>query len=565
MQLVKSNPYRIVGLLVGATAKEQERQIRRLKQFIEAEQEPQDDYSFPALGNTIRTVEDVTDAATQLNLDSDKMNASLFWFYNGNTITDESAFNALKDGNLDKAISILEEQTSTTDVTQANASAYSNLATLYLSQASDVNILKKGILLKLKFLESDFSSDFKIVATDENYNVSNKELQLSFLHQIQAEIEIDATINANDFLDLINNNTFLAKQDFLKDFVQKPIEFLERKIEEIRVLQKADHTKAGEYGNELYETTKPILASILSTLGKSDIQAISISDKVASEILECSINLFNHFHETKTEVGEIALELNDKAKSIALGSVIRERIEENNPLIEQYVKERPRRVKQELIEADYEALNKLFKDYNNENKTLENAEQLLTNAKPFLLNVKNTLGPEDDLYSFLCINFAAAALNNCIEVVNENQDIVRNSHGEYARKHAITKLTEKVNYAYNITDTIRIMDLSLSEEFRSTLTINANAILNVKGQIGKHVNNNDGCYIATMVYGNYDHPQVLILRQFRDDVLSKSKIGKWFIKTYYFYSPKMVEKLQHNKTINTFIRKILNQIVKLVK
>ena len=54
MHIIQNNPYRTVGLLVGATAKEQERQIRRLKQFIEAEQDPQDDFSFPTLGHLQR-------------------------------------------------------------------------------------------------------------------------------------------------------------------------------------------------------------------------------------------------------------------------------------------------------------------------------------------------------------------------------------------------------------------------------------------------------------------------------------------------------------------------------
>jgi hypothetical protein len=36
---------------------EQERQVKRLKQFIEAEQEPQDDFSFPTLGHIHRTLE----------------------------------------------------------------------------------------------------------------------------------------------------------------------------------------------------------------------------------------------------------------------------------------------------------------------------------------------------------------------------------------------------------------------------------------------------------------------------------------------------------------------------
>ena len=72
------------------------------------------------------------------------------------------------------------------------------------------------------------------------------------------------------------------------------------------------------------------------------------------------------------------------------------------------------------------------------------------------------------------------------------------------------------------------------------------------------------CYIATMAYGDYNHPQVVILRQFRDNVLDKSTIGKWFIKNYYHYSPRLVEKLKNKKNVNTIIRNTLNQLIKLI-
>ena len=68
-----------------------------------------------------------------------------------------------------------------------------------------------------------------------------------------------------------------------------------------------------------------------------------------------------------------------------------------------------------------------------------------------------------------------------------------------------------------------------------------------------------------MVYGDYDHPQVMILRQFRDDVLDKSAFGKWFIKTYYHYSPRLVERLKNQRTVNIIIRKALNQFINLIK
>lgn len=73
-------------------------------------------------------------------------------------------------------------------------------------------------------------------------------------------------------------------------------------------------------------------------------------------------------------------------------------------------------------------------------------------------------------------------------------------------------------------------------------------------------NTSEGCYIATMAYGDYDHPQVITLRRFRDDVLLKSRIGRLFVKIYYFVSPKLVWLLRDSETVNAFIRKILDRI-----
>jgi hypothetical protein len=87
MKSVIYNPYRVLGILVNVTAKEKERQIRRLKQYLEAEQEPlQGDFSFPILEVMNRTLDSIADAAAKLNLDNDKMNTALFWFYRRNFV-----------------------------------------------------------------------------------------------------------------------------------------------------------------------------------------------------------------------------------------------------------------------------------------------------------------------------------------------------------------------------------------------------------------------------------------------------------------------------------------------
>jgi hypothetical protein len=72
----------------------------------------------------------------------------------------------------------------------------------------------------------------------------------------------------------------------------------------------------------------------------------------------------------------------------------------------------------------------------------------------------------------------------------------------------------------------------------------------------------EGCYIATMVYGNYNHPNVIYLRNFRDNILNKNNNGKKFIKIYYKYSPKYVAYVYDKKILN-FISKILIKIIEI--
>ena len=344
MNLIKDNPYRTVGLLVGATAKEQTKQISRLKKYIEAEQDPQDDFSFPALGNLQRTIESVEEAASKLNLDNDKINAGLFWFWNGNPITDEVAFEALKSGDIEAANEIWDKLITKTDeegkrfwkpVTEKNCSAFHNCSILNLIQAKNLHY---AVVASLNFLGSDLVHKFVSSVADETHMTDKKELQLKFLNKLHADLEANNNSTLPRFLDILNKQEFVAKQDFMKGLVQKPIEQIELHIEIAKNKRKADKANAAKAGQELFTTTESHLTQLKTIVGVSDLKYISTSDKVANEILQCSIDFFNDSQEkdNSSVYTEIAMKLAKQAEILAVGKLTKDRVKDSVATLKEF-------------------------------------------------------------------------------------------------------------------------------------------------------------------------------------------------------------------------------------
>lgn len=70
-----------------------------------------------------------------------------------------------------------------------------------------------------------------------------------------------------------------------------------------------------------------------------------------------------------------------------------------------------------------------------------------------------------------------------------------------------------------------------------------------------------GCFIATAVYGDYNHVQVVKLRQFRDNCLLTNELGIKFVYMYYKHSPKFADYLKDKKIFTYPIRKLLDGFV----
>lgn len=77
----------------------------------------------------------------------------------------------------------------------------------------------------------------------------------------------------------------------------------------------------------------------------------------------------------------------------------------------------------------------------------------------------------------------------------------------------------------------------------------------------KPVKSNDGCYIATVVYGNPLSKEVIHFKLYRDTVLLNNFWGRLFVKTYYFTSPTISKYLKNKPKTNRFIKRYILDIL----
>lgn len=347
MKLITNNPYRQLGLLVGATARQENNHKTRINSYLDAKDEiPAQyiEYGFECLGEIERTTQSISSAMANLTLGEDRINSALFWFWNGNPITDEAAFDALRDGDVETAYQIWDKLMTETDeegkrywkpVTLKNFSAFHNCSLINFIKPN--GNLQNAIVGKLYFLQSELIDNFISTVVDGTYKTTPKKLQLLFLNQLQSEIEKQKTISFDKLIKILTANDFLAKQDFLKVIIEKPINQIEQKIESAKNKRKLNKANGLKAGHDLFESTTNDLTQLKSIISSNDIKYTSVADKVANEILQCSIDYFNESQENdrNEDFLEKAMKLAQLAEKTATGSLTKDRIKDSIETLEE--------------------------------------------------------------------------------------------------------------------------------------------------------------------------------------------------------------------------------------
>lgn len=469
MQLVKNNPYRILGLLAGTPTAKHVRHVNRLKESIEAEVDPDEDYSFPTFGSFERSIESINSASSKIHLENGKIAAALFWFYNGNEIEDDAAFDLIKDGSIKESVSIWAKLINDTNINQVNASAFFNVSTLLLNSGIkddkiNESVLFKGVRLKLRFLESECYDEVLNIMNIENSKFSKKELQLVFLNQIFQEITKAQNYNSVTFISTINDIEFSAKDEFLNSFTEAPIKKIEEEISSSKSKRQLNKRDAEIYGKELFDKTEQSIQELQNILEKNDLRYQNIADKLANEILQCGIDFFQEFKDEDFDPSNDSLHLFNIASSIAVGNLVSQRCAEQTEELQEWIDEKPERERQKLIASDLEFITNKLQQLSHKDDSVINVQDLLDSCKPKLKNIKLHLGAQDEFYINVSTAIVRNAQNMLVQTINDLIEKANQFYGIFSNESK--KIIEKaidLTYKMGTFDMDRELKLNYSK------------------------------------------------------------------------------------------------------
>lgn len=547
MQNITNNPYRIIGILSNATAKEIQSRKSKITAFAKVGKQITSEFDFPSLNSIERDQNTIEKAFSAIQQSKEMLENSLFWFLNTNSF-DETAINYLRNGDKEKAIEIWGKVTTEKEVTPKNYSCFNNIGTLKLLGESQEDI-KEGIEKKIKLIESDSFTNFVNSVAGVDYIIDNQKQVENFINDLLKQFQ--GKYSNADTLKLFSNCNGTTQKYLSQKFTEEPVHNIESQIERTKKRRNENKINAFQFGLKLYENTKSDLTLLKSILGVNDLKYKMIADNLAKEIMQCGLDYFieSRENDSSEEYLENTKRLNLIADSIAVGKLTKDKAKDSLETLED--------MKDQNVNKAIAILSSIKLAYDKAISEIDDqvAKMLRTMSYNQTINYSKVDKMKAD-----CLNW-----DKVVEVVSNG--ISTNDVVAIQGCSNQSKVSEYKNLVDFLFGKLGPFQINQVKHICYWKDVRAAQAMSSAKKVGSTISSatSGGCYIATMAYGDYDHPQVLELRKFRDGFLSKTILGLYFIRFYYRCSPLLVEKLKNKTKINELIRTFLDQLIKLIR
>ena len=396
MNILRNNPYRLLGVYSNSPTKERLANHNRMKAFLKVGKPVSFPLDLPQYLSAIqRTEASVMDAEAQLTLPKDQLLYAQFWFVKA-THLDEVAFNNLFAGEIDKAEEIWQKKDTASSL--QNRTVCALMREGYRRAITCAETLYGNPLYSTQFVSA-------ILGTDGNADVDT--LAFLFLDVLCDEV------GANQLLPFITDDAWKSHVE------EKAVKPLVDSIQDAIAIAKKSKEKGAEArlnaGEALRENTKSAFQQLRGFLSATDLQYQMIADKLGLEILQCGIDYFNGSDEP--EAAHKAMDLQKYAQSIVVGQMAKDRCEENVDILQKIIEALP---PSEVLAEDC-AIKEELRKYCKLPDEICYAVTLLNKTKPHLQAIKNKLGSNNKYYLKISTQIVSNALHNLIEEVNAAQ------------------------------------------------------------------------------------------------------------------------------------------------
>lgn len=396
MNILRNNPYRLLGVYSNSPTKERLANHNRMKAFLKVGKPVSFPLDLPQYLSAIkRTEASVMDAEAQLTLPKDQLLYAQFWFVKA-TRLDEVAFNHLFAGEIDKAEEIWQKKDTASSL--QNRIVCALMREDYRRAITCAETLYGNPLYSNQLVSA-------VLGADGNADVAS--LAFRFLDVLCDEA------GANQLLPFIDDDAWGSHVE------EKAVKPLVDSIQDAIAIAKKSKGKGAEArlnaGEALRENTRNAFQQLKEFLSATDLQYQMIADKLGLEILQCGIDYFNGSDEP--EAAHKAMDLQKYAQSIVVGQMAKDRCEENVDILQKIIEALP---PSEVLAEDC-AIKEELRKYCKLPDEICYAVTLLNKTKPHLQAIKNKLGSNNKYYLKISTQIVSNALHNLIEEVNATQ------------------------------------------------------------------------------------------------------------------------------------------------
>lgn len=467
MKLIEHNPFRMLGIPVNASAKDLASNKGKMRLLDIGK-----DVSFPLdlpdlLQNINRTKETVATAERGINLPQDKIKHALFWFAQPTEPIDKLAYDYLLQGNIDKAQELF-----------AKCHSWESLL---CRSILELQAGKYGeALLDFYSITNGLYSQMCHAIAGQTFEMSASDLIKLYLQTLTEEVEASTLLQEWGKDTVLPGGSEIIEFELRNIAIEKPLDIIEKEMAACKAINTDDAEAQLEAGKKLANNTHKVRIQLQKMVGNDDPRYSRLVDKLANQIMQCSINYFNKKEDENREIIENALKLGEYAFKIAVGKMARDHIQHNVDIL--------RKKKENLppseVEAEVNAIMNALAKFVDLPDKIEHSVTLLNDTKPHLNSIKLKLGSTNNFYLKISTQVVSNALHNLIEEVNraqrEQPESLYDSQSD--RIMRLLRIATTVSAAWNCTKKIDTFDME--SDFRTNRYIpNRNSLQNMHNQL----------------------------------------------------------------------------------